>query len=125
MNTVKDKQYQSKATYCLSITNKHISKQVETLGLVKAKSLKVTFPTFLPDSLIPHFVRGYFDGNGSVNMTKAGQLSISILGTTQFCETLKKHFLKHYSKNSIVCHAKKVQKLVNLLYMEVQYVKHF
>ena len=43
-----------------------IEEQLTNLGVVHNKSLILEFPTFLPDELMPHFIRGYFDGDGSV-----------------------------------------------------------
>lgn len=42
---------------CIDLTN---------LGATKAKSLTITFPKFLDRQLMPHFIRGYFDGDGCV-----------------------------------------------------------
>ena len=42
---------------CTDLTN---------LGCFRNKSLACTFPTFLDKSLIRHFIRGYFDGDGCV-----------------------------------------------------------
>lgn len=36
------------------------------LGATKAKSLTLEFPNFIPDELMSHFIRGYFDGDGCV-----------------------------------------------------------
>ena len=35
-------------------------------GVVSNKSLILKFPEFISDELMPHFIRGYFDGDGSV-----------------------------------------------------------
>lgn len=43
-----------------------IERQLINLGVVHKKSLILKFPDFIPDSLMPHFIRGYFDGDGSV-----------------------------------------------------------
>lgn len=43
-----------------------IEEQLNALGVVHNKSLVLTFPTFISDELMPHFIRGYFDGDGSV-----------------------------------------------------------
>ena len=42
---------------CTDLTN---------LGCFRNKSLACTFPTFLDKSLVRHFIRGYFDGDGCV-----------------------------------------------------------
>lgn len=58
---IKDKKY-----YTLSINSNKIYEDLVKLGLSENKSLIINFPTFLPDNLINHFIRGYFDGDGSV-----------------------------------------------------------
>lgn len=48
------------------IYGKHLGEQLNKLGVTQRKSLTLTFPEFLDDTLMPHFIRGYFDGDGSV-----------------------------------------------------------
>lgn len=48
------------------------------------KSLVLTFPNYLSKDLIPHFIRGYLDGDGYI-----GKESIYILGTENFCNSIK------------------------------------
>ena len=36
------------------------------LGCIPNKSLTLTFPDFINDELLPHFIRGYFDGDGCI-----------------------------------------------------------
>lgn len=91
----------------LNITNKHLSNKLINLGLVKNKSHKLKFPVFLSNALIPHFIRGYFDGDGSLSFGKSKQISISILGTKNFCEGLKQCVFNNININSTVCNAKK------------------
>lgn len=50
----------------LSIQNKKISERLEELGCVQNKSLILEFPDWLENNLIPHFIRGYFDGDGYI-----------------------------------------------------------
>lgn len=72
------------ATYPIHIeTQKNFNKQIykivindDTLhndlikhGCIANKSLKLTFPV-LPEELIHHFIRGYFDGDGTVGACK-------------------------------------------------------
>lgn len=55
-----------------TIYSKKISKDLEKLGCPKNKSLKLKFPTNdqVPEYLISHFMRGYFDGDGCISGTK-------------------------------------------------------
>ena len=50
----------------MQISNSTISKDLENLGMVANKSLILAFPTFISKELMPHFIRGYFDGDGCV-----------------------------------------------------------
>jgi hypothetical protein len=54
-----------------SITNKKIYEDLIKLGCGHRKSLTLKFPSEnqVPSYLLNHFVRGFFDGDGSVNFT--------------------------------------------------------
>ena len=53
-------------TWTLRITSKKLSNKLSELGLVPRKSLIKKYPYWLDKSLEHHFIRGYFDGNGSI-----------------------------------------------------------
>ena len=74
----------SQNEYRLVIANKHISQRLVELGCGKAKTHNLTFPTEeqVPSCLIRHFVRGYFDGDGSVSGDK--QKQFNLVGTINF-----------------------------------------
>lgn len=55
-----------KTRFTLYVYDKSISKKLENVGVFKNKSLILKFPTFISDDLMPHFIRGYFDGDGSI-----------------------------------------------------------
>ena len=76
----------------LSITNKHISRQLEKLGCIPNKSSILEFPTQIPKRLLQHFVRGYYDGDGSLRFYKnnSNQPRLSITSTLPFCNHLQK-----------------------------------
>lgn len=48
----------------LTLASKYMCNTVEKWGLTQAKTFTINFPDFLPEELIPHFIRGYFDGDG-------------------------------------------------------------
>lgn len=94
---IKGKEYPSAK---IVINNKEIVEQLINLGCKPNKSLSLTFPTDqqVPKKLVRHFIRGYFDGDGSISTPRyaqsiekkcAGQLrengrTISFLGTYSF-----------------------------------------
>ena len=55
-----------KDVYVLQIGSKHIFQYLKKLGIVQNKSLVIKFPKNIPNELLRHFVRGYFDGDGCV-----------------------------------------------------------
>src|SRR5208283_1927300 len=54
----------------VDICNKKLCTQLEKLGIVFRKTFKIRFPTYLDDGLVKHFIRGYFDGDGCLTITK-------------------------------------------------------
>ena len=89
----------------LIISSKRIVQDLQRLGCVQNKSLILTFPTInqVPQNLINHFIRGYFDGDGSVfiqNKGKYNYLGVSICGTKEMLEGIKSNciFLLNNSK---------------------------
>ena len=78
-----------------SVVNKHLKQRLNELGITPKKSLIIQFPNSnqVPDYLIPHFIRGYFDGDGCIltKKTSVKKLSISLLGTRNILENVIKH----------------------------------
>ena len=93
----------SQNEYRLVIANKHISERLVELGCGKAKTHNLKFPTEeqVPSHLIRHFVRGYFDGDGSVSGDK--QKQFSFVGTIDFLLPLQQILVKelNFSKTKL------------------------
>lgn len=62
----------SKNQYSLEINSRHMSDRLTDLGCTPCKTLTLQFPTSeqVPNHLIRHFIRGYFDGDGGISGTK-------------------------------------------------------
>ena len=79
-----------KNQYRLRIDSKTVSNQLTKLGCVPAKSLILKYPDILPE-FHHHFLRGYFDGDGSINFwIKKSKINknynLSIISTKYFIE---------------------------------------
>lgn len=78
--------------YRLNIKDKNIHDKLIEYGCVNNKSLVVEFPNiniFKKKKLIKDFIRGYFDGNGSISIDKRGFSRADITsGSYNFVETL-------------------------------------
>lgn len=70
----------------LTINRKCLTKQLERLGCFPNKCMKLQFPTSdqVPNHLLHHFVRGYFDGDGCMTQRYA-----NIVGTLRFIYELE------------------------------------
>lgn len=79
-----------KDIYGITIHSAHMSMVLDNLGMHQAKSLILTFPDWIDELLIPHFLRGYIDGDGSIYCyTKKMNWNISIVGTKKFCDYIQ------------------------------------
>ena len=90
----------------IRIKSNTLSKQLDRLGCKPNKSLSISFPTFLSENLLPHFIRGYFDGDGCISKGKKGEWHLSFTsGSPEFLIPLKKYledrlgiYFQHYPK---------------------------
>lgn len=91
--------YSSKSIeYKLAFTSTKMVNDLEKWGCVENKTFKIKFPTFLEEHLISHFIRGYFDGDGSVylylqrfNNKEYVSLGSQICGIESFLRDLAKY----------------------------------
>lgn len=93
---IKREHHKKKASnaWRISISNKHISEQLEHYGCGNKKSFRLRMPN-LRDDLIRHFVRGYFDGDGSITFREGGSSLFSIIGNIEFIQELQKILIKN------------------------------
>ncbi len=78
----------------IRINSKKIVQDLINLNCYYCKSLILIFPSssIVPSELLNHFVRGYFDGDGSISLTKEDQYTVSFQGTEDFLNNLKNIF---------------------------------
>jgi DNA invertase Pin-like site-specific DNA recombinase len=95
-------------TLSVQLTSKQLCDDLAALGCIQAKAHKTTFPTFLNSELMRHFVRGYFDGDGSIysRIRKSGQeyITVNFTGCFDFINELNTYLTKELSisSNSVV-----------------------
>ena len=66
-------------SYKLEVNSSKMADDLINLGCVPNKSLKL-LPPILTEEFIPHFIRGYFDGDGSIGKYNE-RIKFSLLGT--------------------------------------------
>ncbi len=69
------------------ITNKEFSNDLANLGCISNKSYNLKWPLHVKDKYISHFLRGYFDGDGSISKPETKIPKITIASTLEFCNS--------------------------------------
>ena len=85
--------YSYKNQYRLLFFSSYMCMSLVDKGVIQNKSLKITFPNWIDKTLIPHFVRGVFDGDGSICQQIKNEnnhaILLTITATESFCNSLK------------------------------------
>lgn len=81
------------------INSKKVKEDLQRLGCTTEKTLTLKFPTEkqVPNHLIRHFIRGYFDGDGSTTLNN-GRINFEIIGTVDFLNGMIDYFGLHHNK---------------------------
>lgn len=68
-NKKQQKTYLAKDAILLSLSNKKMLNTLESIGFIPNKSKTLLMPKdeTIPDYLLHHFIRGYFDGDGTIS----------------------------------------------------------
>lgn len=77
----------------LTISSQKVVEDLCRRGLMPNKTGRVTFPEHIPHHLVIHFIRGYFDGNGTVGIANAQvgpRPFVSISGNAMMISALRK-----------------------------------
>lgn len=70
------------------INSKILAKDLVKIGCIPNKSLILKFPQ-IKNKFLSHFIRGYFDGDGSIHFNKPNTIKISFCGTKEFITILQ------------------------------------
>jgi hypothetical protein len=99
-------------SYKLEVNSSKMVDDLINLGCVPNKSLKL-LPPNLSDEFISHFIRGYFDGDGSIGKYD-GRSKFSLLGTNELLT-----WILNYFKNKGVKTTPKISKRKNIYTFQV------
>lgn len=106
--------YNYKNSYSIQFTSNKVIKILNKYNIVQNKTLIYSLPNFKNKKEFKSFIRGYFDGDGSVgfytNGTKTVSLCANFVGTKQFISKVKKQLPLGYS----VTHIKRAKNLYEL-----------
>ena len=75
--------------YCISMKSQKLFEDLCHWKCVPQKSLILKDFPDIPNNLLSHFIRGYFDGDGSIHQINGKQWRISFCGTYEFLTAIK------------------------------------
>ena len=89
----------------LLTSNQRFCNELIHYGIIPNKSLILKPPTCVPDNLLRHFIRGYFDGDGCITfnnhrMYKEPHLIAKLVGTEAVLSFIKNWFKKQGNLSS-------------------------
>lgn len=89
------KDYNRQDQYSLRIVSEHVSKTLLQYGMTPRKSFTLKLPKCIPDTLMNHFVRGLWDGDGSIYFnTTSKNYACNFIGSIVSCKQLNKILLQ-------------------------------
>lgn len=100
--------YTYKNQYRMLICSAYICSRLSEIGVIPNKSLSLEFSNSIPEQYYSHYIRGIFDGDGSIGVKNLqaykGNIDISITSTKMVCERIQ-NILKALDIESYVCEA--------------------
>ena len=108
-NRYKGKTYESSRVH---VCCTKMCRDLIKLGCTPQKSLDIVFPSneLVPENLIKHFIRGYFDGDGCISPSnQCNTIICNIVGTKNFLV----HVCEYLHKNEIINFIPKIYKKGN------------
>lgn len=119
--------FQTTAFHSITITSKKLSEDLAKLGCTQKKTFTISFPN-IPQDLKRHFIRGYFDGDGSVTNTQdlsKTSAQFNIVGTLEFLQDVQKELIKEGLSETKISPARKNSQIFQLVYGGINNVKAF
>lgn len=95
----KDKDYNRKNQYRLTIVNKHMSDSLRKLGMTHDKGLTAKFPKNISKEFYSSFIKGYFEGDGFLSKNPK-ECRMNFTGTIWVCEKIQDILFNEIGINS-------------------------
>jgi len=98
--------YHYKNQYRMLIFSSHMCSRLSEIGIIPNKSLSLKFSSCIPDEYLSHYIRGIFDGDGSIGVRDLsnykGNVSVSITSTFDFCLKLQEILQKLDIESTVI-----------------------
>lgn len=73
----------AKPLWRFQIDSKNICRDLISKGLTPNKSLSIEFPSYISNELMPHFIRGLFEGDGCIQVNNKYSKTIQIFSASK------------------------------------------
>jgi len=83
----------SKNQFVFALYSVKMVRDLEKYGVIKAKSHKTYFPN-IPEEFYSHFIRGVFDGDGCLTISKKGDAQFYIIGNDLLIKKIQEILMK-------------------------------
>ena len=124
---IQDKRFQNaKTLYQFSIRDKQLHQDLIKWGCIPQKSLLINKIPNIPRDYVSHFLRGYFDGDGSLHYLRGtNNYRISFVGTKDFLNDIQKELQTNVSLQSNIAGKtyvlqiagrRQIERILNYLY---------
>ena len=124
---IQDKRFQNaKTLYQFSIKDKQLHQDLIKWGCIPQKSLLINKIPNIPRDYVSHFLRGYFDGDGSLHYLRGtNNYRISFIGTKDFLNDIQKELQTNVSLQSNIAGKayvlqiagrRQIERILNYLY---------
>lgn len=84
-----------------SIRSKRLKDKLIEHGCVPAKTFKVRLPP-LSEELMPHFLRGVYDGDGCINICESGRVRVILTGYSNFLLDIKEYLASKHGISGLL-----------------------
>lgn len=99
-NSLKNKKWNDTGYCDIVLYSVKLCQSLQKFNIVPRKTHIYTFPNWLiAHPLVHHFMRGYFDGDGSIEIDKSGNQRFCVRGTIDFLTEYKKILIKNCNVN--------------------------
>ena len=102
MNKISTYTTSSRSECMFSVHSNEMASDLSKYGIVERKTFNTELTTLIPDDLYRHYIRGIFDGDGTVYIRKNNQLIFGFYGTHNLVNQVKYYLIQeiNISNNS-------------------------
>ena len=114
LQIIKPRKETHQVGYKLVITSSKMSKDLSKHGVISNKTFFLTFPN-IEETLISHFIRGYFDGDGCIINLK-GRERVSLVGTDLLLDKIQDIFYEKLLIKKTIRYKRNKEKNISTCY---------